>query len=195
MKRAALLIGLLFCAGVVVTASRHALMADAGQSTPTASPAASGTPVPIQVRSEGLFPDGVHIRWEAVPNAASFSVQGNEDWLAVRQGEGICVLAGAPQVVQPIPTNTPIAGTTTTYVILLPQQAPPVGLIWWPSHTTFQITAMDQQGRQIGAGALNEPGVSFGPCPDATAVATAVAIATPTLSVQLPNTGTGLDSY
>jgi hypothetical protein len=197
---------LLLMFAVVAIGSQTGSIADAGAPTMTTSPIPTGTTTPVPtdtakpmlgVRFVGAFvngpADGVTVEWDAAAGAASYSIQGNETWLAVRQGEGVCVPAPAAQNVVSVATT--VAATITTFVIPRPQAAPDSpgpGLVWFPSETSFQVTALDQQGRAIASGALAQVGVLFAPCPDLTATPSPT---TAGLPMQLPNTGYGPDSY
>lgn len=197
------LIGLLVSTIVLAAAPRPAFNANAGPSTttvssiarPNASATASPTPVTaFRVRFVGAFvgpAEGVAIGWDAFPGAASYSIQGHENWLIVRQGEGVCVPGGAPEQVGTV--GTTVTGTTTTFLIPLPQVAPPPGsgLIWWPAETNVEVAALDHQGRAIATDALDNRN-SFAPCPDFTVAPSPTAGRSP---LQLPNTGYGPESY
>ena len=189
MKRLLALGALAVLAVALVSVAQSRPSASAGDSTPTPLP----TTAPFEVRFVGLFlagpTDGVTIEWDAVAGAASYSIEGSVDWLAVRQGEGICVPAGAPSSITAV--DTTVADTTTTFVVPLPEYAPPAELIWWPINRTLTVTALDQQGDPLAADTLSEP-LSFGACFEVTPIPSALP---GDAAVQPPSTGYGPDSY
>lgn len=154
-------LGAAIALAAVFAGTRSEFIADARQATPAVKP----SDTPFEVRFVGLFlagpTDGATIEWDAVTDAASYSIDGTIDWSAMRQGEGVCTPANAARRTALVDATVP-AGTTT-FTASLPQDALPPQLVWWSTNITIVVTVLDPQGTPIHSGTLNQQ-QTFDPC-------------------------------